>query len=108
MTSAERILKKQLATFNQEAAPQLQQRGLEWRFIPPGTPHYGGVWERMVALFKRNLLLVLEKEALHVDVINMAMVEIEAIINGRPLTAISASSSDYKAIIPAHILYLKS
>ena len=59
----------------------------------------------MVALFKRNLLLVLEKEALHVDVINTAIVEIEAIINRRPLTAISASSSDYEAITPAHILY---
>ena len=59
----------------------------------------------MVALFKRNLLLVLEKEALHVDVINTAIVEIEAIINRRPLTAISASSSDYEAIAPAHILY---
>ena len=31
--------------------------------------------------------------------------EIESIINRRPLTAISASSLDYEAIMPAHILY---
>ena len=105
LTLADRILKREMAKCNSDATSQLQQRGLEWRFIPPGTPHYGGVWERMVALFKRNLLLVLEKEALHVDVINTAIVEIEAVINRRPLTAISASSSDYEAITPAHILY---
>ena len=105
LTASDRILKKQLESFNREVAPQLQQRGLEWKFIPPGTPHYGGVWERMVALVKRHLQVVLEKEALHFDVLNTSIVEIESIINRRPLTAISASSDDYEAITPAHILY---
>ena len=105
MTSADKILKKQLEAFNSEVAPQLLQRGLSWRFIPAGTPHYGGSWERMVALVKKHLQLVLEKTVLHVDVLNTAIVEIEGIVNRRPLTAISSSSSDHEAITPAHILY---
>ena len=59
----------------------------------------------MVSLFKRHLQVAFEKDVLHVDVLNTAIVEIEGIINRRPLTAISASSSDYEAITPAHILY---
>ena len=92
MTSAEKILKKQLETFNSEVAPQLLQRGLSWKFIPAGTPHYGGSWERMVALVKKHLQLVLEKTILHVDVLNTAIVEIEGIVNRRPLLAIPTRS----------------
>ena len=108
LTSADRILKRELAKICNDAAPALQRRSLEWKFIPPGTPHYGGVWERMVSLFKKHLKVVLERDPPHVDIFNTTIVEIEGIINRRPLTAISASSNDYEAITPAHILYPSS
>ena len=74
---------------NREAASQPQRRGLE----------------RMAALVGRRLQLVPEKEALHLDVLNTSRVEIERFINRRPLSAISASASDYEALTPAHIPY---
>ena len=54
LTGAERVLKKELEAWNEAASRDLQRKGLEWTFIPSHTPHYGGVWERIVGLFKRH------------------------------------------------------
>ena len=104
LTAAEKILKNELSEWNQQVARHLQTRGLEWSFIPANTPHYGGVWERVVGLFKRHLKTLSVGEALHVDVLNTSVVEIESIVNRRPLTALSSDAADYEAITPAHIL----
>ena len=98
------MLKKELASFNNEVAPELQRRGLEWSFIPPYSPHRGGVWERVIGIFKRHMKTLSMGDPLHVDVFNTAIIEIKSIVNRRPLTAISADSSDCEAITPAHIL----
>ena len=42
---------------------------------------------------------------LHVDVLNMLIVEMEGVINLRPLTALSTNSKDYEPLTLAHILY---
>ena len=34
-------------------ARRVYTRSIDWRFIPPGTPHGGGVWERMIEMSKR-------------------------------------------------------
>ena len=83
---------------------QLQRRGLQWDFITPQTPHYGGVWERIVGLFKRHLAAISTGAILHVDTFNTAVIEVEGILNCRPLTALSDDPSDAEALTPNHIL----
>ncbi|XP_044264372.1 uncharacterized protein LOC123011124 [Tribolium madens] len=34
-------------------------KGMTWKFIPPASPHMGGVWERMVHLIKTALAATL-------------------------------------------------
>ena len=105
LTGAERVLKKELEAWNEAASRDLQRKGLEWTFIPSHTPHYGGVWERIVGLFKRHLATQYTGDPLHVDVLNTLIVEIEGIINRRPLSALSTDPDDLEPITPAHILY---
>ena len=64
-----------------------------------------GCQERIVAIFKKHFVTVLEKEALHIDTLSTTIVEIKGIMNRRPITALSASSMVYEALTPAHILF---
>ena len=83
----------------------MRKKGIEWSLIPAGTPHYGGVWERVVGLFKRHLATSIDGDPLHVDTFNTVIVEIEGILNRRPLTILSADSRDLEPLTPAHILH---
>ena len=104
LVGANNILKKELEAWNRSSTSELQRRGLRWDFITPRTPHYGGVWERIVALFKRHLASISTGAILHVDAFNTAVVEVEGILNRRPLTALSDDPNDSEALTPNHIL----
>ena len=104
LVGANNILKKEMEAWNRSSTPELQRRGLRWDFITPRTPHYGGVWERIVGLFKRHLASISTGAILHVDAFNTAVVEVEGILNRRPLTALSDDPNDSEALTPNHIL----
>ena len=54
-------LKAAIKSWNQDIIEQrLAQKQIEWRFNPPGAPHFGGVWERLVRSCKRSMFAVLE------------------------------------------------
>ena len=99
------ILRSELRRLNEEVAPELRKRGVEWSLIPAHTPHYGGVWERVVGLFKKHLATSIEGDALQIDTFNTVIVEIEGILNRRPLTILSTDSRDLEPLTPAHILH---
>ena len=97
LVAANSILKEEITT-------ELQRKGIEWNFIPAGTLHYGGVYERVVGLFKRKLATAVAGDILHVDRFHTIVVEAEAILNRRPLTALTTESTDTEPVTPAHIL----
>jgi hypothetical protein len=94
-----------MEAWNASCKNELQKRGLDWEFIPAGTPHYGGYWERIVGMFKKHLKSATRGDVLHIDTFNTVVVEIEGILNRRPLTSLSDDPNDTEAISPAHILY---
>ena len=53
----------------------------------------------MVAVFKKHLYSATRGDTLHVDTFNTIVVEIENVINRRPLTAISDDPSDAKQLL---------
>ena len=104
-TGAKSILRTELQELQKNSSDALLAKGLEWEFIPAHTPHYGGVWERIVGLFKRMISTLDEGNTPKFDVFNTALIEMEAVLNRRPLVPLSSSADDDEALTPAHILY---
>ncbi|XP_045499410.1 uncharacterized protein LOC123697036 [Colias croceus] len=91
-----------------EWAPALQEEALrhrmEWRYIPPGAPHQGGAWERLVRSVKTALGATLREKAPPEEVLWTLLTEAEFAVNARPLTHVSVSPDDPEALTPNHFL----
>jgi transposase InsO family protein len=90
-------------------SPSLKQtltnRGVVWQFIPKRAPWFGGFWERLIGLTKKSLKKILGRSFITLGELQTIVVEIEAILNDRPLTYISSDIQDDTPLTPAHLLY---
>ena len=86
------------------AAVSLQMDGVEWRFIAPLSPWWGGWWERLVRSTKSALRKTLGRRTLTWNQLHTVLVEVEACLNSRPLTFQAAGAKDYDVTTPAHFL----
>lgn len=88
--------------------PELRDFSLQyrtdWRFIAPGAPHMGGVWERLVRSVKVALSTTLREKAPKEEVLQTLITEAEYSVNARPLTHVSVDPSDNEALTPNHFL----
>ena len=82
----------------------LSQDHIEWHFNPPTASHMGGVWERLVASVKRSLRVVLGNQIVSEEVLFTVLVEVEAVLNGRPITYCSGDARDPEPLTPRHFL----
>lgn len=106
--SAERELKEALSALNKEKIQRaLLQKGVDWSFNPPSSPHFGGVWERLIRLVKQSLCVVLRQQTLDDEALQTVLCEAEAILNDRPISNISNDPNDLEALTPNHLLLLK-
>ena len=77
---------------------------ITWKFNPPGAPHFGGVWERLVRSCKKVMLAVLDGRGLTDEILGTTMCLVEQTLNARPLTAVSDDPEDLNALTPNHFL----
>ena len=82
----------------------LSAENIQWHFIPPRAPHQGGLWEAAVKSAKRHLHKVLENASVRYDELITFTVQVEAVLNSRPLTVISADANDPSPLTPGHFL----
>ncbi|XP_041450598.1 uncharacterized protein LOC121404670 [Drosophila obscura] len=77
---------------------------IEWRFIPPRSPHFGGLWEAAVKTAKHHFYRSASSSLLCFDDLRTLVCHITAIINSRPLLPISEHPDDLDMLTPAHFL----
>ena len=82
----------------------LAQKDIKWNFNPPGAPHFGGIWERLVRSCREAMIAVLDGRSLTDDVLITTMCLVEQTLNARPLTSVSVDPDDLEALTPNHFL----
>ncbi|XP_075151125.1 uncharacterized protein LOC142225233 [Haematobia irritans] len=80
------------------------EAGITWRFIPPRSPHFGGLWESAVKQAKHYIRRTIGYHILSHDEMHTVCYQSEAIINSRPLTPLSSDPNDLRPLTPAHFL----
>lgn len=90
---------------NEEAiTDKLTEDSILWHFIPPGSPHFGGLWEAGVKSVKYHLRRIIGESRFTFEEMHTFLCQIEACLNSRPLCANSNDPNDFTALTPAHFL----
>ncbi|XP_069969532.1 uncharacterized protein [Penaeus vannamei] len=90
LVGAEKVLRQELQLLDQTAiCDTMSTRGISWCFNPPHASHFGGVWERQIRSIRRVLSGICYQQTLTDDSLHTLFCEVEAIINGRPLTRVT-------------------
>ncbi|XP_037931528.1 uncharacterized protein LOC119666318 [Teleopsis dalmanni] len=86
---------------NVSAVCALEAEGIKWHFIPPASPHFGGLWESAVKSIKHHLKRVVGENKLTYEELSTLLTQIEGILNSRPLCA---NVDDNDILTPGHFL----
>uniref|UniRef100_A0A182XPV1 DUF5641 domain-containing protein n=1 Tax=Anopheles quadriannulatus TaxID=34691 RepID=A0A182XPV1_ANOQN len=85
---ANRELSEALKGVNmQQLIEELDVPQTQWKFNPPAAPHFGGTWERLIH-----------------EILNGGLIEVEGIINSRPLIEVPVSLDEGSPLTPNHFL----
>ena len=77
---------------------------IEWKYILELAPHWGGFYERLNRLVKNALRKILRKSRLSYEEVETILVEIEGVLNSRPLTYVDDSDLT-EPLTPSHLMY---
>lgn len=79
----------------------LDAQNTRWRYIPPGAPNFGGLWEAGIKSVKYHLKRVIGESTLTFEELYTVLTQIEACLNSRPLVP---HGDDLECLTPAHFL----
>lgn len=91
-------------SISQEASKIATQSSIQWHFIPPSAPHFGGLWEAGVKSTKRHLKRIIGDGTLTYEEMATTLCQIESCLNSRPLCPISNDPNDFRVLTPGHFL----
>ena len=92
---AARELKECFSKWDQDAVcGQLARGQILWKCNPPGAPHFGGIWERLVRSCKKAMFVILGNRRLTLPVLTRTICLVEQTMNDRALTPVSDNPED--------------
>jgi hypothetical protein len=114
LKAADRELRYLWRQFKEQSFEQVKDKlkefppRIEWKFIEPHSPWWGGFWERMVRSVKEAMRKVLKDALLTEMELLTVFKSIQAQVNSRPLCVISDSAGEPLPITPAHLFMGRS
>ena len=83
---------------------------VDWEFNPAMASHMGGVWERQIRTVRSVLssLLIEHAARLNDESLRTLLVEVEAIVNSRPLSTETLSDNTVEPLCPSGLLTMKT
>lgn len=104
---------RELAELSKQFASQEHQHivtshcsedGIWFKFIPPRSPNFGGIWEAAVKSCKKHLKATVGTSILLKDDFETLLIQTESCLNSRPLTQLSSDPEDLEVLTPGHFL----
>ena len=88
-----------------EVIQYMSNNGVTWKFIVERATWWGGFWERLVQTVKRALKKLIGQSCLSFEELRTLLVEVESIVNARPLTYVYDNLDGINfALTPSHLI----
>ena len=91
---AEKELLACIKSWNGMAPTIFAHKGVTWKFNPPGAPHHGGSWERLIRSVKRVLNDILGSRRVTEEVLGTTLCLVEQAFKSRPITPVITDSRE--------------
>lgn len=100
----ERELQEAFQALHPDLKEQLACQQIKFIFNPPGSPHFGGCWEREIRSLKTALQVIIGAQIVTEEVLHTVLIEIEGMLNSKPLGYISSEVADPDPVTPNYLL----
>ena len=80
------------------------KQGIQWKFIPEQSPHFGGLWEAAVKSLKFHFRRIVGDVKVTFEEFTTIVTQIEACLNSRPLTPLPENSDGIEVLTPGHFI----
>ncbi|GFW98305.1 integrase catalytic domain-containing protein [Trichonephila clavipes] len=95
---------KLICNKNETLANYFASEAIQWKFIPPRSPNFGGLWEAGVKSFKHHLYRTLVNSKITFEEFETIIIQIEGILNSCPLVPLSDNINEYEVLTPGHFI----
>ena len=99
---------KELLKFVQHNKAEIEKFAADlnvtWKFIPPFSPHFGGLWEAGIKSAKTLLKRTIGSYILNYEELCTLLCQVESVLNSRPLCPMNDDPISQSFLTPGHFL----